>query len=163
MSFKFLAIESTLGGVFRRTINATYNPALIAGIDPRFLSQAYLVSIWHSTFQVSSYIVYPQRLLSQAYLVSYFHLSFQNQEGGILFFIGGEGVSLLTYYFLFHTLPFNIRTYPSYILLFRLRLIPVTTLYPHTTVLFIEKWKPALAVGASGETLIKRCTQQVNK
>ena len=43
-------------------------------------------------------------------------------------------VSLLTYYFLFRTLPFYIRTYPSYILLIRLRrphLIPVTTLYPH--------------------------------
>ena len=50
-------------------------------------------------------------------------------------------VSLLTYYFLFCTSPFYIRTYPSHILLFRLCwpcLIPVTTLYPHTTVLFID-------------------------
>ena len=50
-------------------------------------------------------------------------------------------VSLLTYYFLFRISPFYIRTYPLHILLFRLRrprLIPVTTLYPHTTVLFID-------------------------
>ena len=50
-------------------------------------------------------------------------------------------VSLLTYYFLFCTSPFYIRTYPSHILLFRLCqpcLIPVTMLYPHTTVLFID-------------------------
>ena len=50
-------------------------------------------------------------------------------------------VSPLTYYFLFRTSPFYIRTYPSHILPFRLRrpcLIPVTTLYSHTTVLFIN-------------------------
>ena len=51
------------------------------------------------------------------------------------------GVSLLAYYFLFHTLPFYIRTYLLHTLLFRLCqpcLIPVTMLYPHTTVLFID-------------------------
>ena len=47
-------------------------------------------------------------------------------------------VSLLTYYFLFHISPFYIRTYPPHILLFRLCLIPVIMLYPHTTVLLID-------------------------
>ena len=41
-------------------------------------------------------------------------------------------------------------------------------LFHHETTLrlagiFFHGWKPALAVGASGETLTKRCTQQVNK
>ena len=114
MSFEFPAIKSTLGGVFRRTMNTMYYPALIAGIHPRFPSQAYLVSIRHSTFQVSGYRVYPrisEVSVSSLPCISYFHLLFQRQEGGVLFFVACEGVSLLLTLFFICTLPCHIWTY----------------------------------------------------
>ena len=99
---------------FQKDYEHIYYPALIAGIHPRFLSQAYLVSIRHSTFQVSGYRVYPwisEVSISSLPCISYFHLLFQHQEGGVLFFIACEGVSLLLTLFFICTLSCHIWTY----------------------------------------------------
>ena len=133
-SFRLLSLplEVFSEGLWTHRITLPWLPASTLGFHLK-------LTLYPFDIQLFEFLAIESTLaVSSLPCISYFHLLFQRQEGGVLFFTGGEGVSLLTYYFLFRISPFYIRTYPPHILLFRLRLIPVITLYPHTTVLLID-------------------------